>query len=181
MSSCEPVAPITLIVNGTGLNDTGTTGPIVSSITITSTSSGSVFNNSNGMNDVRSIPVRLFITAVPSVDASDVTVTSSSGRAVPPGEPVEAGDRLTIAVEAYDAQRLPISRQDLQLTVVVNGTVNGGHSVPLELGTAGTNVYTAKIPETWIKEPETVESDVLPSSVAATTRFRSLAPPRCSI
>ena len=130
------------------------------------------------MNDVRSIPVHLLITAVPYVGASDVTVTSSSGRAVPPGEPVEAGDRLTIAVEAYDAQRLPISRQDLQLTVVVNGTVNGGHSVPLELGTAGANVYTAKIPETWIKEPETVESDVLPSSVAATTPFRSPRPCR---
>jgi hypothetical protein len=164
VSSGEPVAPITVIVDGTGLNDTGPTTPIVSGITITSTSSGSVFIN--GMNDVRSIPVHLFITSVPYVGASDVTLTSSSGRVVPPGEPAEAGDRLTIAVKAYDAQRLPISRQDLQLTVVVKGQLNGVHSVPLELDGSDTNVYTATIPGNLIKEPETVESDVLPSSAA---------------
>jgi hypothetical protein len=55
----------------------------------------------------------------------------------------------------------------------------GGHSAPLEPDSAGTNVYTATIPENWIKEPETVESDVLPSCVdaatAATQLFRSPA------
>jgi hypothetical protein len=85
---------------------------------------------------------------------------------VPPGEPAEAGDRLTIAVMACDAQRLPISRQDLQLTVEVTGKLNGAYSVPLKLDGSGTNVYTATIRETWIKEPETVESGVLPSSSA---------------
>jgi hypothetical protein len=168
-----PVAPITVIVNGTGLNDTGPTGRIVSSITITSTSSDPIVFT-NGIDDVQSIPVRLFITAVPYVDMmSDVTLTSSSGRVVPPGEPVEAGDRLTIAVKAYDAQRLPISRQDLQLTVEVTGKLNGAYSVPLELSSPGsnavTNVYTATIPENSIKEPGIVESDDLPSSAA---RFR---------
>jgi hypothetical protein len=173
--SGEPVAPITVIVNGTGLNDTGTKGPIISGITITSTSSDPVFIN--GMNDAQNIPVQLFIAAVPYVGASDVTLTSSSGRIVPPGEPVEAGDRLTIAVTACDAQRLPISRQDLQLTVVVKSKLNGVHSVPLQLNSPGSNAvpngYTATIPENWVKEPETVESEGLPSSVA---RPRDSAP-----
>jgi hypothetical protein len=67
---------------------------------------------------------------------------------------------------------------------VVNGTVNGVHSVPLQLNSPGSNAapngYTATIPENWIREPETVESEGLPSSVAATTRFRSLASrPHC--
>ena len=36
-------------------------------------------------------------------------------------------------------------------------------SAPLEPDTTGINVYTAAIPENWIKMPETVESDDLPS------------------
>jgi hypothetical protein len=116
--------------------------------------------------NVRTIEVRLTIKAVPYVTDSHVVVTSSaSGRIVQPGEPVEAGDRLTVAVKAVDADGLPISRRDLQLAVEVRGKVNRGRlSAPLEPNTAGTNVYTATIPENWIKEPENVESDVLPGS-----------------
>ena len=127
--------------------------------------------------DVRTIEVRLTITAVPYVSDSHVVITSSaSGRIVQPGEPVEAGDRLTVAVKAVDADGLPISRRDLPLSIEVKGKLNGVHSVPLELNSTGSNVYTATIPENWIKEPETVESDVLPSSVTVTTRFRLACP-----
>jgi hypothetical protein len=64
----------------------------------------------------------------------------------------------------------------LKLTFEVMGKLNRGrHSAPLEPNSAATNVYTATIPENWIKEPETVESDVLPSSMAAPIRFRSPA------
>jgi hypothetical protein len=64
----------------------------------------------------------------------------------------------------------------LPLIVEVKGKLNGVHSVPLELNSTGSNVYSAMIPENWIKEPETVESAVLPSSVTATTRFRLACP-----
>jgi hypothetical protein len=160
--SGEPVAPITVIVNGTGLNDTGTTGPIMSSITITSTSSESVFIN--GI-DVQNIPLHLTVTAVPYVNESDVTLTSFiSGRSIQPGEPVDAGEWLTITVGAFDAERGPISRDNLQLTVEIKGKLNEAYSVPLKhkTGVGVTNVYTATIRGNWIKEPETVESDVLP-------------------
>ena len=123
--------------------------------------------------------MELSINAVPYVRDSHVVITSSaSGRIVQPDELVEAGDRLTVAVKAFDADGLPISRRDLQLIVEVKGQSNGVHSVPLELNSTGTNVYTATIPENWIKEPETVESAVLPSSVTVTTRFRFASPPR---
>jgi hypothetical protein len=68
----------------------------------------------------------------------------------------------------------------LRLIVEVRGTLNGVYSKPLELNstTSSTNVYTATIPENWIKEPETVESDVLPSS-AASLRSPAFVRPLC--
>jgi hypothetical protein len=110
------------------------------------------------------IDVELTIIALPYIDESHVTITSSSsGRAVKLGEPVDAGDRLVVSVKAFDADRLPISRKDLQLTVQVKGNLNGVQRAPLEPDSTGINVYTAAIPENWIKMPETVESDDLPS------------------
>jgi hypothetical protein len=176
--SSKPAA-IDVTADGTGLGDTATTGPISSNVTVRSTKAGkqsedAVFVNGN---DERTITVELSIKAVPYVSESHVAIASSaSGRIVQPGEPVEAGDRLTVAVKAFDADGLPISRRDLPLIVEVKGKLNGVHSVPLELNSTGTNVYTATIPENWIKEPETVESDVLPSSVTVTTRFRLACP-----
>ena len=45
-------------------------------------------------------------------------------------------------------------------TFEVKGKLNGVQRAPLEPGSTGSNVYTATIPENWIKTPETVESDV---------------------
>jgi hypothetical protein len=180
--SSKPAA-IDVTADGTGLGDTATTGPISSNVTVRSTKAGqqsedAVFVDGN---DERTITVQLSINAVPYVSDSHVAIASSAfGRIVQPGEPVEAGDRLTVAVKAFDADGLPIMRRDLQLIVEVRGTLNGVYSKPLELNstTSSTNVYTATIPENWIKEPETVESDVLPSS-AASLRSPAFVHPLC--
>jgi hypothetical protein len=165
VSSARPVATLTVVANGTGLSDTAAAGPIRSSIEISCeanmTLGDLVFV---GGNRLQAINVDLFIAALPYIDESHVAITSSSsGRAVKPGEPVDAGDRLVVSLKAFDADRLPISRKDLQLTVEVKGKLNGVQRAPLEPDITGTNVYTATIPENWIKTPETVESDVPPS------------------
>jgi hypothetical protein len=174
--SGKPVADVIVTADSAGLNDTAQSGPLITSITFRCEPAGPGMTTSDFANgtEVRTIELRLTIKAVPYVSNSHVVITrNASGQIVQRGEPVEAGDRLTVSVKAVDADGLPISRRDLQLTVEVRGKLNrGGHSAPLEPDSAGTNVYTATIPENWIKEPETVESDVLPSSVAAATRLR---------
>ena len=50
--------------------------------------------------EVQTITVHLTVTAVPYVNGSDLSLTSSSGRVVQPDEPVGAGDRLSIKVTA---------------------------------------------------------------------------------
>jgi hypothetical protein len=171
--SSNPVADVIVTADSAGFNDTAQSGPLTATITFRCEPEGPGMTTSDfvGGTEVRTIEVRLTITAVPYVSDSHVVITSSaSGRIVQPGEPVEAGDRLTVAVKAVDADGLPISRRDLQLAVEVRGKLNRGrHSAPLEPNSAGSNVYTATIPENWIKEPETVESDV------STTIFRSPA------
>ena len=163
VSSARPVTTLTVIANGTGLSDTAAPGPIRSNITVEAnvTLGDLVFVDGTRL---QTIDVELTIIALPYIDESHVAITSaSSGRAVKPGEPVDAGDRLVVSVKAFDADRLPISRKDLQLTVQVKGNLNGVQRAPLEPDSTGINVYTAAIPENWIKMPETVESDDLPS------------------
>jgi hypothetical protein len=173
------VADVVVTVDSAGVNDTAQSGPLITTITFRCEAEGPGMASSDFVDGtkVRTIEVRLTIKAVPYVTDSHVVVTSSaSGRIVQPGEPVEAGDRLTVAVKAVAADCLPISRRDLQLAVEVRGKVyRGRHSAPLKPSSAGSNVYTATIPENWIKEPETVESEGLPRSVAAATGFRSPA------
>jgi hypothetical protein len=178
--SGKPVADVVVIVDSAGFNDTAQSGPLITTITFRCEAEGPGMTNSDFANgtEMRTIEVHLTVIAVPYVTDSHVVVTSSaSGGIVRPGEPIEAGDRLTVAVKAVDADGLPISRRDLQLAVEVRGKLNRGrHSAPLEPITAGANVYTATIPENWIKEPETVESGVL-----RTTRFRFLASRPCHV
>jgi len=87
-----------------------------------------------------------------------VTISRSSGTPVGPAEPIEAGEKLTVSVKAVDFEGLPISRPDLQLRLEIRGNLNKNHSILLQLKADGTNVYTANISETWVREPETVLS-----------------------
>jgi hypothetical protein len=183
VSSGQPVAGITVIADGAGLNGTAQSDPLVASIIVhskaNSTASNSVFVKGA---EVQTITVHLTIKAVPYINASDVTLTSfSSGRNVRPGEPIAAGDRLTVAVKAFDADRLPISRTDLQLKLTLTGTLNGNHTALLELDSLspGNNVYTATIPETWLQAPEAVQSAVSAHRTTAASCMCACSPRCC--
>jgi hypothetical protein len=109
--------------------------------------------------DQQTITVRLSVFAEPYVNETHVTITRSSGAPVGRAEPIEAGEKLTVSVEAVDFEGLPISREDLQLRLEIRGNLNKNHSIPLQLKAEGTSVYTANISETWVREQETVQSD----------------------
>ena len=152
--------------HGSGRGDTATTGPIISSITfrssMTLTTSDAFVNGT----ELQTIAVRLSIFAVPYVSEAHVTINSSSGNTVRLGDPVDAGDQLTVFVKAFDAEGLPISRADLPLRLDILGSLNKNHSTPLAQTSNGTNVYKATIPELWVREPETVQSEAsLPVAV----------------
>jgi hypothetical protein len=163
VSSSQPVVVITVIANGTGLSDTAITGPMISSVTIRSTVRSNASKDSIFVvgAEVQTIPVHLTVTAVPYVHGSDLSLTSSSGRVVQPDEPVDAGDRLSIKVRAYDAQRMPISRKDLQMTAEFSGNLNGRYTAPLVLDSSGSNLYITTVPESWIREAEPVQSEAV--------------------
>jgi hypothetical protein len=173
--SGKPVAEIMVIANGTGLNDTARSGPIATSISFNSTSKRMLRSDFVDGTDVRTIKVQLTIVAVPDIQESYVIITSSSGRPVQ-SDRVDAGDRLTVAVYAFDFERRPISRPDLLLSVELEGKLNKvSASLPLRLVT-GTNIYNATIPENWIREPEEIKRDILPMPCHATAnRLRSVA------
>jgi hypothetical protein len=151
--------------HGSGCGDTATTGPIISSITfhsrMTLTTSDAFANGT----ELLTIAVRLNIFAVPYVSEAHVTIVSSSGHTVRPGEPVDAGDQLTVTVKAVDAEGLPIARADLPLRLDILGSLNKHHSTPLAQTSNGTNTYKATIPELWVREPETVQSEVFAASL----------------
>jgi hypothetical protein len=121
---------------------------------------------------VQTIAVHLTIKAVPYVEASDVTVATSARRVVQLGDPISAGDQLTVTVKAFDAERIPISRSDLDLHLQLKGKLNTiGTQLPLKLADSVTtvynpitgrnesskNVYMATVPEDWIRSPEAVQ------------------------
>jgi hypothetical protein len=172
LHSAMSVATIEATVVGTGLGDTATTGPLDTSVTFQS--GATLMNRSDFLNgtDVQTISVRLSIVATPFVNATHVTITRSSDTSDTPVdllEPIEAGEKLTVSVKAFDFEGMPITRADLQLFLDFRGKLNKNHSTPLQLKGGGTNVYTATIVETWIRDQETVQSDVFAFFLCAQT------------
>jgi hypothetical protein len=157
--SSASTAELRATANGNGIGDTATTGPVTTSITFSSTaalmSSSDFVNGTN----VRTITVHLNIFAVPYVSETHVTIVGSSGQILRPGEPIEAGDRLTVTVKAFDVEGLPIARADLPLRLDILGNLNNNHGSPLAQSGNGSNTYKATIPELWVKEPESVQSE----------------------
>jgi hypothetical protein len=132
--SRDPVAEIVVTASASARSDTAQSHPLFASIVFSSKAIGPGMTSDfvNGTNKL-TIDVTLAIKAVPYVTDSDVAITGSSGEptAVGVDKPVTAGDRLTIAVKALDADRLPICRPDLALSVIVRGKLNGAHRAPL--------------------------------------------------
>jgi hypothetical protein len=162
LHSAMSVAAIEATANSTGLGDTAMTGPFNTTLVFKSTAKLMTTNDFVDGTDTRKITVRLSIVAVPYVNEKHVTITRSSGNPVGQAEPIEAGEKLTVSITAFDSEGLPITRADLQLQLGFRGNLNNNHSTPLQLkadGTNATNVYSATIAETWVREPETVQSD----------------------
>ena len=159
LHSSESVADVKAAAVGAGLGDTATTGPF--NTTLTFKSSARLMNRSDFVNgtDQQTITVRLSVFAKPYVNETQhVMITRSSGTSVGRAEPIEAGEKLMVSVNAVDFEGLPISRPDLELRLEIRGNLNKNHSIPLQLKADGTSVYTANISETWVREPETVQS-----------------------
>ncbi len=123
--SSESVAAVKATAVGAGLGDTAMTGPF--NTTLTFKSSARLMKPTDFMNgtDQQTITVRLSIVAKPYVDETHVfVITRSSGAPVGPAEPIEAGEKVTVSVKAFDFEGLPISRRDLQLRLEILGNLN---------------------------------------------------------
>jgi hypothetical protein len=102
LSSSESVAAVKAVADGARLGDTATTGPF--DTTLTFKSSARLMKRSDFVNgtDQQTITVRLSIVAKPYVNETHVTITRSSDTPVGPAEPIEAGEKFTVSVEAVD-------------------------------------------------------------------------------
>ena len=67
---------------------------------------------------------------------------------------------------------MPISRKDLQMAADFSGSLNGRHTAPLELDSSGSNVYITTVPESSIREPEPVQSELVLRHAAPATFAR---------
>ena len=159
--SAESVADIIAKADGAGLGDTATTGPYNTTLTFQSRAVLMTPGDFVDGTDQQTITVRLTIFAKPCVDKTNVTISRSRSSDTPvgPAEPIEAGEKLTVSVKAVDFEGMPISRPELQLRLEIRGNLNKNHSIPLQLKADGSNVYSATIAETWVREQETVQSD----------------------
>jgi hypothetical protein len=157
--SAESVADIIAKADGAGLGDTATTGPYNTTLTFQSRAvlmtPGDFINGTNQ----QMITVRMSIFATPYLNETHVTIARSSDTPVGPAEPIEAGEKLTVSVKAVDFEGMPISRPELQLRLEIRGNLNKNHSIPLQLKADGSNVYSATIAETWVREQETIQSE----------------------
>jgi hypothetical protein len=156
---------VRVTANGKGCGDTSTTELIDSRITFRSRTALMTSNAFVNGTEHLTIDVRLRIIAIPYVNDSHVTILSSSGHTVRLGESVDAGDQLTVTVEAVDAEGLPIVRPDLPLRLDIVGKLNKHRSTPLAQTSNASNTYKATVPELWVREPETVQSEVFAPSL----------------
>jgi hypothetical protein len=177
LHSGQSVADVKVTADGAGLGDTATAGPF--NATLAFVSSAALMTSSDFVEgtDTCTVTVRLSIVAVPYINETHVTITRFSGKTVGPAEPIDAGEKLTVTVKAFDAEGIPITRANLPLRLELRGSLNKDHSTSLELNDYGTNVYKATIAETWVREVETVRSDVLSLYLAVSGRVRVPSPP----
>jgi hypothetical protein len=94
--------------------------------------------------------VQVAILAVPSVTSADVRIQRSSGDDLTDGGSVVTGDTLIISADAFDYERLPISREGLQLTVHLVG--GGGSLKFLEMRYRVGNTYRSEVPSSWLEK-----------------------------
>jgi hypothetical protein len=159
--SNAPVAAVDVVVDATGLNDTFTTGPLNATVELTSSMpaanlSRSVFERGSS---VLEMVAELTIVAEVELIPSDVSVQTFDGGQLSIGaaaaaerrseifvitDEVAAGSKLTVTVKAFDYERLPISRPDVQIGM--NLSMGGVLKGAANLFYLTANEYRAEVP-----------------------------------
>jgi hypothetical protein len=146
VDSDNPVAEVGLVMDSSGLNDTGTAGLLRANITVVCRMAGRSDLFEKGTH-VLTMEVQAAILAEPSVEESDVRVHRYSGEDLLDGGDVVAGDTLLISATAFDFERLPIARAGLQLTVQLTSDVGLRTS---EMQYWDGNLYRFEVPRSWV-------------------------------
>ncbi len=159
--SNAPVAAVGVVVDATGLNDTFTTGPLNATIELTSympaaNSSSSVFERGSS---VLEMVAELTIVAEVELVPLDVSVQTPDGGRLSIGaaaategrseifaitDEVAAGSKLIVTVKAFDYERLPVSRPDVQIGM--NLSMGGVWKGAANLLYLTANEYRAEVP-----------------------------------
>jgi hypothetical protein len=119
--SSAPVAEIIAIANGSGLNDTARSGPVITSITFNSSATAMTSSDFVKGTNVQTIAVRLTINANIYLEADDVQLLSTDGAPIERGS-VEASTDLRVNVYTRDCERRPIQRPDQNIVVWLQGS-----------------------------------------------------------
>jgi hypothetical protein len=149
VNSDAPVAQMNLVLDSTGLNDTGVASLLRANITVVSRMAGRSDLFDKGTH-LLTMEVQVAILAVPSVTRADVRIQRSSGEDLMDGGSVVSGDALIITANTFDYERLPISREGLQLTV----HLVGGRDLLklLEMRYREGNTYRSEVPSSWLEK-----------------------------
>ena len=153
VASANPVAVMNVTALGSGQNDTSASGPLRSTITVSSR-----MRNQPGRSDLFElntsslvVAVEVTIEAAVFLNPSDVRVQKRSGDDLIHGSEVVAGDTLTVTAQAFDFERRPVTRATLQIPVALSCA-----ETSLEFSTLKWkfgNTFVVELPSAWIEEP----------------------------
>jgi hypothetical protein len=163
--SSAPVAPVDVVGDATGLNDTFATGPLNATITLSSmiptAGSKSVFEREAGL---LTMPVELTIVAEIDIGASELRIQTDDGSMLldnkidmlpnAPEIEVTAEAKLTVTLKTFDYEQLPILRPSLRIEMELfmdgaNGQTPKGAANLLFLSG---NYYRVEVPGKWLKD-----------------------------
>jgi hypothetical protein len=187
--SNAPVAAVGVVVDATGLIDTFTTGPLNATIVLTSSmpaadSSSAVFELKSS---VLEMVAELTIVAEVELIPSDVSVQTLDGGRLSTTEAASATDskiitindelavgrRLIVTVKAFDYERLPISRPDVQVGMIllIGDSHNRAWKGATNLLYLTANEYRAELPATWVQDAGSYDLSITSSTRSVTLRF----------
>jgi hypothetical protein len=161
------VAAVGVVVDATGLEDTFITGPLKATIAFTSNMPSAIQDHvfEQGSNELAMI-VELSIISDVSLELKDVTVQTADASALGAGGEVAVGSKLIVTVVAFDYERLPISRRDLQIGM--NLSMGGVWKGAANLLYLTANEYRAEVPAI----PDAGSYDLIISSSTGSVTLR---------
>jgi hypothetical protein len=153
VSSQNPVAPIVVIADASGQNDTLASVPLRSRILVQSSIRGrsDIFaNNTGGSTSSLVMTVELTVEAAVVLTEADLRLQTQSGDELNDGGEVVARETLTATATAFDYERLPIARAGVKIALTLDSLENFR---VLELQYLGGNRYGGEVPSSWIETP----------------------------